>query len=209
MLSDAAGALRIAGDEKLKTREDSATRSSDLVVRAQAGETYAFEQLMICYQRQVLCTAARMLHRYEDAKDASQEVFVKLYRYLPRINPGAVQTWLYRVTITVCRDLAKKSRRVTETSLEEYDAGNEPGFPTGDQVETGVDLRERKEMLRRALQSLPFKERAALVLRDVEELSTEETARVLGSSAVTVRTQISSARVKVRRYCERAMRRTG
>ena len=116
-----------------------------------------------------------------------------------------MRPWLYRVTITVCRDMARKSERFPITALEDDAEESQIGASGIETIEAGIDLKEQREILVRALQSLPFKERAALVLRDIEGLSTEDTARVLGSSATTVRSQISCARVKVRRYCERAL----
>jgi RNA polymerase sigma-70 factor (ECF subfamily) len=201
---DAAGVVQIAYDEGSPARDDTAELTRSLILRAQAGETYAFEQLMTCYQKRVLCTAARILHKSEDAKDAAQEVFLKLYQYLPRIKPEAVRAWLYRVTVNVCRDMARKSKKRWEAAREDIFIEEESSVADAERVEASIDLEKQRGILYRALQSLPFKERAALVLRDVEGLSTEETAQVLRSSATTVRSQISTARAKVRRYCERA-----
>ncbi len=210
MLLGEAGALQIAGEIPLTIRDESDASSvaRNLVLRAQAGEPYAFEQLMVCCERQVLCTATRILHRSEDAKDAAQEVFLKLHRYLPRIKPEAVRTWLYRVTVTVCSDMAKKSSRVPTSSLEDEPAREGTSVADEQRIEAGINLEEQRAILQDALRALPFKERAALVLRDIEGLSTEEAARILGSSAATVRSQISTARVKVRHYCELTMERT-
>ena len=209
MFPDTAGAVQLTNLTKVTAQDETASslEVKDLVLRAQAGDISAFEQLMICHQKQVLSTAARILRRFEDAKDATQEVFLKLYRYLPRIKPEAVRTWLYRVTITVCHDMARKNERLPAAALEGEAAERDLSGAAGDSIGAGIDLREQRQILFRALQSLPLKERAALVLRDIEELSTEEVARILGSSATTVRSQISSARVKVRRYCERVVRR--
>jgi RNA polymerase sigma-70 factor (ECF subfamily) len=163
---------------------------------------------MVGYQKQVLCTAARILRRHEDAKDAAQEVFLKLYRHLWRIQPESVRSWLYRVTVNICRDMVRKSVRFPVAVLEDDAMEREFSHSEFRQVEASIQLGQQREILQSALQELPFKERAALVLRDIEGLSTEETARTLKSSATTVRSQISSARVKIKHYCERALRRT-
>lgn len=205
MLLDAAGVVQIAEEGESPARDETAALTRNLVLRAQAGETYAFEQLMVCYQRRVLCTAARILHRSEDAKDVAQEVFFKLYRYLPRIRPEAVRSWLYRVTVNVCRDMARASEKLPAATFEDILIARESSVAELERVEASIDLEKQQGILHRALRALPFKERAALVLRDIEGLSTDETAQVLRSSATTVRSQISSARVKVKRYCERAL----
>jgi len=209
MLLETAGTARFLGTRQLTTSDErtATSEATDLVQRARAGDPHAFEQLMICFQKQVLCTAARILRRQDDVKDAAQEVFLRLYRYLSRIRPEAVRSWLYRVTVNVCRDMAGKNRRFPDADLE-ADAVESKVFRVEDsRIEAGIRLEQQRQMLQSALQTLPFKERTALVLRDIEGLSTEETARILKSTATTVRSQISSARVKIRRYCERALRR--
>lgn len=209
MLLETADAARFLENRQLTTGDErtATSETTALVLFARAGDPRAFEQLMISFQKQVLCTAARILRRQEDAKDAAQEVFLRLYRHLARIRPEAVRSWLYRVTVNVCRDMARRDRRFPSADLD-ADTLDRKLLRAGDsQVEGGIQLETQREILQCALQALPFKERTALVLRDIEGLSTEETARILQSSATTVRSQISSARVKIRHYCERALRR--
>jgi RNA polymerase sigma-70 factor (ECF subfamily) len=208
--ADAAGAVAIEPDGRLKECDDAVVSADtrNLVLRAQAGDRAAFDQLMILHQRLVLSTAARVLRCADDARDAAQEVFLKLYRNLSRIKSNAdIRPWLYRVTINTCNDLSRKRRRFPSAALEEEAAQEKGLLPVGTGVEEILHLQERRRILFCALETLPFKERAALVLRDIEGLSTEETENVLGSSATTIRSQIASARVKVKRYCDRAMRR--
>jgi RNA polymerase sigma-70 factor (ECF subfamily) len=210
MLLETAGAAQILGDGQLTTPDErtASSEARDLILRARAGDLHAFEQLMVCFQKPVLCTAARILRRHEDAKDAAQEVFLQLYRHLSRIQPESVRSWVYRVTINVCRDMARKSLRFPIAPLADEALDRESSRAGFREVEASIQLEQQREILQSALQELPFKERAAVVLRDIEGLSTEETARILKSSATTVRSQISSARVKIKHYCERALRRT-
>src|SRR5207247_8993245 len=97
------------------------------------------------------------------------------------------------------------------TQFEEIDFSQQGGaLETGGRDPETLALHaQRLALLRRALQSLPVKERAALVLRDLEGFSTEEVARALGSRPVTVRSQVSSARLKIRTYCEKLSRKRG
>jgi RNA polymerase sigma factor (sigma-70 family) len=89
----------------------------DLVIRAQSGEARAFERLMERHESLVLRTALRMLGNREDALDAAQEVFVRLYRFLPKVDPGQpLEPWLYRTTLNACHDLAKKRKRWSITA---------------------------------------------------------------------------------------------
>ncbi len=169
---------------------------------AKAGDLAAFELLMRQYERLVLMTALRLLGILEDAQDASQEVFLRLYRNLNRVGAsGNLSGWLYRVTVNVCHD-AQRKRRV---SGPVEDAAGLPAL-TADPQRAAVDT-ERRRALEMSLRMLSEKERAVLVLRDLEGLSTEEVAQVLGTTEATVRSQISKARVKVRGFLERYFRR--
>jgi RNA polymerase sigma-70 factor (ECF subfamily) len=172
-----------------------------LVQAAKAGDLDAFEQLMRQHERLVLVTALRLLSNLGDAQDASQEVFLKLYRNLGKIDSGSLPAWLYRVTVNVCHDLHRK-RPLASPVEEAFEARSGENDP-----QQSLAAAERRKVLEMSLRMLSEKERAALVLRDLEGLSTREVARVLGSSEVTVRSQISKARIKVKDFVERYFRR--
>ncbi|MFL6229970.1 MAG: RNA polymerase sigma factor [Pyrinomonadaceae bacterium] len=196
--------------------EAHADHLSLLVERARAGDSLAFERLMIETERRVVATAWRLLGNREDARDAAQEVYLRLFKYLARFRAGEdFQAWLYRITVNVCRDLARKRRAAGGEQLDDADLeGDErtafENLRRADEDAEASTLRAQQlALVRRALQTLPEKERAAIVLRDLEGLTTEEVATALGSRAVTVRSQVSSARAKIRDYCERLTRRGG
>ena len=212
-------AMMTAGDFQTPLAErqaDSREHFAHLVARARAGDATAFERIMLETERKVVSTAWRMLGNREDARDATQEVYLRVYKYLDRFKPEQdFQGWLYRITINVCRDAARKrgagvrggkelasSQGVYERNLTESVS------PDADAEENAIRAQQRSMMMR-ALATLPEKERAALVLRDLEGLTTEEVARVLHSRPVTVRSQISSARTKLKIYCERLLRTGG
>lgn len=180
---------------------EGANNGAGAIAAAKAGRLAAFESIMRRHERLVLVTALRLLGNLEDAQDVSQEVFLRLYRNLEKI--GAVENlpgWLYRVTVNVCHDLARQ--RPARVSMEEL-----PELAsTGADPQLSATRRERRRALRMSLRFLSEKERAAMVLRDLEGLSTEEVARALGSSQATVRSQISKGRIKVRGFMERYFR---
>ena len=215
-------ALMAAGDfqkplaEQQQQQAESLEHFALLVARARAGDATAFERIMLETERKVVSTAWRMLGNREDARDATQEVYLRVYKYLDRFKPEQeFQGWLYRITINVCRDAARKQGRGAGVRRggEEFSASpggyerNAPESvsPDADAEENAIRAQQRS-MLMRALATLPEKERAALILRDMEGLTTEEVARVLRSRPVTVRSQISSARAKLKIYCERLLR---
>jgi RNA polymerase sigma-70 factor, ECF subfamily len=169
-----------------------------LLERAVAGDVSAFERIIMRYERRVLSLAWRLLGRPEDAQDAAQEVFLRAFRYLRRFDRRRpFEPWLMKMTVNVCHDLGKKR-------LQQSSAVFDPEqLPATASPHDDLHLEERKSMLYSALQELPEKERAAIVLRDIEGLSTAEVAEILGSSEATVRSQVSTARVKIRKAVER------
>jgi RNA polymerase sigma-70 factor (ECF subfamily) len=165
------------------------------------GDDAAFELLLRRYERLVLVTALRLLGNLDDAQDAAQEVFLKLYRNLRKVEASSsIPAWLYRVTVNVCHDLRRGRKS------QPLDEATPVASPGADPQQVAVEA-ERRRVLAMSLRMLPEKERAALVLRDLEGLSTGEVARVLGSSEATVRSQVSKARVKVKDFVERYFRR--
>lgn len=175
-----------------------------LVKQAKAGDAAAFEAILTRYERQVLMTALRLLDRnLEDAKDAAQQVFLRLHRSLGQLDENRYfPSWLYRITVNVCRDMMRNRMRRPTVPLDSA----EPGAAPADAPEK-MRRAEQMRMIYAALETLPEKERAAVVLRDLEGLSTREVARTLKCSEVTVRSQISNARVKIRKFVERQERR--
>ena len=147
--------------------------------------------MVAAHQALVLRTAYRLLGRMEDAQDAAQEVFLRLFRNLRRIE-GDPKAWLYRVTVNVCRDHYRRRRHTAELDLNQRDPSPDP--------ESALALDRRKRLLMQGLATLPERERAAIVLRDIEGLSTSQAAEILGVEEVTIRSQISTARVKLAKY---------
>ena len=170
----------------------------------------AFERIMARSERRVLRVALRLLNNQQDAQDAAQEVFLRLYKHLGRLDlddERGCEPWLFRVTVNVCHDMARKRARwvALDAGLEDAALEDVPAAPPG--AQHSLERAQQLELVRRALGRLGEKERAALVLRDVEGLSTREVAAILRSSEATVRSQISTARLKVREFTSRLLRR--
>lgn len=177
---------------------DGADERRDTIAAARAGDLAAFELLMRQHERLVLATALRLTGNLEDAQDISQEVFLRLYKSLGKVQAAdALPAWLYRVTVNACHDLRRRKPASAPVEM----VGD---FPSGGiDPQTRLTQQERRRVLEMSLRILPDKERAALVLRDLEGLSTEEVARTLGSSEATVRSQVAKARAKVHDFVER------
>ncbi len=177
--------------------------------QAQAGSAAAFERIVILHERRVFRVAAAVLRNTEDAQDAAQEVFLKLHRGLASFRPGNdFLPWLYRITMNVCRDIQRKRRGNPAIPLDSPRMLRdlpERNDSAPDSHEKAL-RNERRAILLDALDRLPRKERAALVLRDIEGLSAAEAGAALGSSESSVRSQASRARAKVRAFVQKRLK---
>ena len=183
-----------------------------LIERAAAGDSAAFERIMIHSQERVMAVTWRMLGNEADARDASQEVFLRVYKYLKRFRQDQdFFAWLYGITLNVCRDSLKKRQNHTNRFVALSEGAEGSAFEMAAEqadAESIVVQAQQRELSAKAIALLPFKERASIVLREMEGCSTEEVAQVMKSSATTVRSQISSARKKIRIYCRQQLRKT-
>jgi RNA polymerase sigma-70 factor, ECF subfamily len=182
-----------------------------LIERAAAGDMVAFEEIMKHSEQRVMRMTWRMLGNEADARDAAQEVFLRVYKYLGRFkHDQPFFAWVYQITLNVCRDIAKKRRQYNTqfTSLE--NGCNKAALVVADDqadAEQTLIRAQGRELIMRAIATLPERERAAILLRDLEGLSTDEVAHIMKSTATTVRSQISSARQKIKVYCARYLKR--
>ena len=195
-------------DLPVKVLSENQTWLALLIERAVSGDTVAFEQIMIHSQQKVMALSWRMLGNEADARDASQEVFLKVYKYLGRFKQDQdFFAWVYQITVNVCRDIAKRRQHHTDrfASLETTATAGLAAAQEG--ADEALIAAQQRELIAGAMATLPKKERAAILLRDIEGLSTDEVARILKSSSTTVRSQISSARRKIKFHCERYLRR--
>ena len=168
---------------------------------AKAGDTGAFEALVLCYQTRIVNYASAMVRDAGGAEDVAQETFVRAWRGLGRFRgESSFKTWLYRIATNVARThLARRDRqaqiadRSLDNASEPLQAGDVPS-PSPD-AETSLVTRDEID---RALAELPAQLRLALVLRDVEGLDYKEIAGVTGAPIGTVESRIFRARQRLR-----------
>jgi RNA polymerase sigma-70 factor, ECF subfamily len=171
---------------------------ASLVHRTVEGDSAAFEQLVIRYERRVFTLALKLLGAMDDAQDATQEVFLRAFKYIHRFDVRKpIRPWLMQMTVNVCRNIGRNRQR-RWTTFSDVTADDVPtAAKTGD-PHNGFAEQQERQMLWKALNDLPEKERMAVVLRDIEGLSTTEVAHILHSSETTVRSQVSRARVRMK-----------
>jgi len=182
-----------------------------LVRRAQKGDKTAFETLVERHQHRVFAVARGILKRQEDVEDIAQQVFVKAYFSLKRFDQrAAFSTWLYKITVNECWDLLRKRKArplVYEAEFSEEQARQYTA--TERQTSRAPDTSDRmamRERLENMLDQLDKRDRAMLVLKEVEGFSVEEIAESMGLNANTVKVRLFRARRRIIEYSRREKR---
>ena len=172
-----------------------------VVEDARAGDTGAFESLVLRYQARIVNYASAMVHDASVAEDVAQETFVRAWRGLERFRgESAFKTWLYKIATNVARthlDRRGRQGRTTDRSLDDEDAALQAGDVPSSAPDAEASLVTR-EAIDRALGELPEELRTALLLRDVEGLDYKEIAGVTGAPMGTVESRIFRARRRMR-----------
>jgi RNA polymerase sigma-70 factor, ECF subfamily len=161
------------------------------------GEREAFDRLVERYQRDVYRLCFRYVNDHHDASDMAQEVFLRAYRALEKFRgDSAFSTWLYRIAVNTCLSF-RSARRPPGEELPE----SLPDLREG--ALDGIEREERARRVRVAIQDLPEKQRATLILKMYHDLSHEEIAGVMGSSVGTVKANLFHALSKLKRRLSR------
>src|SRR5215468_517022 len=187
---------------------------STLIARLKAGEMEAFDQLVEEYQSLVYALTLRVLNDSEDARDATQETFLKIYRHFANFRGEAsLKTWICRIAINQARSTERWWRRRRRNDMTSLDAPlGLSSRANGDDQRSPIDYlqsryatpedetlsRERGRQIERGLRQLKKDFRIAVILRDIEGLSYEEIAWVTEVSVGTVKSRIARGREMLR-----------
>jgi RNA polymerase sigma-70 factor (ECF subfamily) len=165
----------------------------ELVERYLAGDTAAFDEIMVRYERQIYRVCYRFVENREDALDLAQEVFIKAFEHLATFRrESSLKTWLYRIAMNHCINHVKKhSQEFVEVT--EYTGS------VHSRVQDQLEEREQREHFRRLVKLLPPKQKAILEMRINEQLSYEEIARMSGRSISTIKASVFFALEKLRK----------
>jgi len=188
-----------------------ADEDRELVRRAQKDDKQAFEDLVRRHQNRVFAVAGGILRNREDVEDIAQQVFLKAYFSIKRFDQrAAFSTWLYKITVNECWDLLRKKKvrpLVFEAELSEEQAQTYQS--SSEQSDGRPDTSERmavQEQVDELMSCLDERDRAMLVMKEVQGFSVEEIAQVMEINANTVKVRLFRARQKI---TERVRRRRG
>jgi RNA polymerase sigma-70 factor, ECF subfamily len=183
------------------TAELQQERENALIAAILAGERETFHDLIRPYERQVYLTALSLVKNETEAEDVAQEAILRAYRKLASFRGDAkFSTWLIAITLNEARSRLREEKRVIVDSFDDHDAQQGDYTPAAltDWREVPSEVLEREEMrvlMRRAVAELPDAFRQVVVLRDMEELSVNETAEALGISISLVKVRLHRARL--------------
>lgn len=175
----------------------------DLIARLQRNEPGAFEEFMAQFGPGLLRFGRRMCGDPDDAQEVLQDTLLKTFESIGTLkNPGAFKSWLYRILANACLMRRRKSQFLEEeVPIEDVLPGKESldaGVPWTQLPDRLVQNSELQRILEKALLSLPPAHRLVILMRDVEGLSTEETAQALGVNRDVVKMRLHRARAKMR-----------
>ena len=179
-----------------------------LVAAAKAGDVSAFETLVGRYERKIFRLTQNITQNREDAEDAMQEAFLKAYEHLDNFEGNSrFYTWLVRIAVNQALMKLRK-RRPNQVSLDEDIETGEDSMPRevedwGPSPEQRYEQTELSEILSQVIGELDPSFRVVFQLRDIEELSTEDTAEALGLSVPAVKSRLLRARLKLRQKLNR------
>jgi RNA polymerase sigma-70 factor (ECF subfamily) len=178
----------------------------ELVTRAQGGDVDSFNQLILRWERPIYALAYRVIGREEDARDVSQEAFLRAFRALPAFKGQAkFSSWLYRIALNLCRDWIRKQRRAPVQQIPEGVDPVEMASQDGpaESIEELVARKELSEVVSEAMARLPEEQRTAIILKEYHGMTFQEIADLQGCPLSTVKTRLYQGLTVLRRHLEK------
>lgn len=174
----------------------------ELVARSIRGDTDSFNELILRWERPIYALAYRTIGREEDARDVCQETFLRAFRALPGFRGQAkFSSWLYRITLNLCRDWMRRQRRAPFVQVPE---GSDPvelaaAAEPSEAIEDLVARRDLTRIVERVMARLPEEQRTAILLKEYHGLTFQEIADLVGCPLSTVKTRLYQGLTVLRR----------
>jgi len=190
--------------QDFRTHEVDKNSDGMLVTAAKRGNARALEELVLRHERRVFAVAQRIMNNREDAEDVVQETFHKVFLHLDSFQEKSrFSTWLTRIAMNEAFMLLRRRRGIFEDIPETADESAQPASETfvdhRPNPEEACSQSERIRLLAEAINRLGPKVRTAILLRDIEERTVEETAHILGTTRSAVKARVFQGRRKLRR----------
>jgi len=192
--------------EEPKAGESAAPAEEVLVERARGGDLAAYDELVKRYQERIYATVYHMTSNHEDANDLAQDTFIKGFHALGSFKGGSsFYTWIYRIAVNKTINFLKLRKNRSHMSLDDLDFNTEHdpdlvALVSDKTPRRDAALVELQEKLNEAMQKLSDSHRLAVTLHDVQGLSHEEIAKIMGCNIGTVRSRLFYARQQLQAY---------
>jgi RNA polymerase sigma-70 factor (ECF subfamily) len=174
----------------------------ELVNEFKNGNTSAFDEIVKRYQRKVYTLARRILGNHEDADDIAQEVFIKLFYSLNDFKgESSLFTWIYRITVNECKSFLRKKKIKELVQIDEV--ANLLKF--GQTPDQELFEKEERNLIERAVEKLPTKQRMIFVMRFFEDLDYQEIAKILNKPIGTLKANYFHAVKKIQKFIKDEM----
>jgi RNA polymerase sigma-70 factor (ECF subfamily) len=184
-----------------------ASSDEELVSRSVGGDLDSFNQLVLRWERPIYALAYRVIGREEDARDVAQETFLRAFRALKGFKGQAkFSSWLYRITLNLCRDWIRRERRAPVAQMPEgIDIVELAGEETpSESLEDLVGRRQLGRAVSKAMATLPEEQRTAIILKEYHGLTFQEIADLLDCPLSTVKTRLYQGLSVVRKQLQAA-----
>ena len=175
-----------------------------LIERCLAGDQAAWEDIVRLHRRKVFNIAYKFVGKHDLAEDLTQDIFLKLYRSLDTFDRRAnFQTWLISVSRNLCIDHYRSVRKERETMNRDIDPSTLMPVSKDRSAYAQLELRDRVQLLRAALEMLPTTLRTAVLMRDIQEMTYQEIADQLHVPEGTVKSRINRGRTELARQIQK------
>lgn len=190
----------------IKSHPDrSYNEDNDLIGAFQAGDKSAFDDLVRKHQDRIINLCYWLLGDYQEANDCAQDTFIKIFRNLVKFRfESTFLTWAHRIAVNTCKNRLKSFHYRFSRKLVRLDnSGRSPGSVDAIADETGspemaLEKKERRYLIRRAINALPAEKKTVVVLRDIQGLSYEEIVKITGLKPGTLKSKLARARQDLR-----------
>ncbi len=184
-----------------------ASSDEELVARSMGGDLDSFNQLVLRWERPIYALAYRVIGREEEARDVAQETFLRAFRALSGFKGQAkFSSWLYRITLNLCRDWIRKEKRTRVSQAPEgLDIIELAGAATPTEtIEQSIGRKDLGRAVSKAMAALPEEQRTAIILKEYHGLTFQEIADMLDCPLSTVKTRLYQGLSVVRKQLEQA-----
>jgi RNA polymerase sigma-70 factor, ECF subfamily len=177
---------------------------SELIFQSRQQDLNAFRQLVEIHQPMVYRLAFRLLYNEDDARDATQETFIRVWKYLHRFDlTMRFSTWLYKITTNICYDRIRALKRRNNILSFDMDHALLLNQPSSDNIETALIYQEMAALVKILTEELTPKQKLVFTLRDLEGLEVEEIVTITGLSPAKIKSNLYCARQYIRQKLEK------